>query len=191
MTALTERLHEAFVAALGAGVESHSDIRRKPLCLDLRLPLPPRLRVYAYSLVEGGVQRRNEYKVVLRLPGQEYGEYASFDHSGDRLALVVGYRQDLDVFVLWDASLHPRFKWGGNLQVRDTVVHSAAAIGRAEQRRSLSTGNVELVIGCQSSTLIAGIEDRLASTGGERSMIDGAVGLESLRLISRPRGEDA
>ena len=190
MTALTDRLHQAFLDGLGAGVESHSDLRMKPLCVDLRLPLPPRLRVYAYSLVEGGVRRRNEYKIVLRLPGQEYGQYASFDHSGERFALVVGYRPDLDVFVLWDASLHPRFKWGGNLQVRDSVVHTAAAVGRAEQRRTLSSGAIELVIGCQSSTLVHGIEDRLASTGGEPGFFDGVVTFASLGLTSEPGGQD-
>lgn len=186
MTALTERLHQVFLDGLGAGVESHSDLRIKPLCVDLRLPLPPRLRVYAYSLVEGGVQRRNEYKIVLRLPGQAYGQYASFDHSGERFALVVGYRPDLDVFVLWDASLHPRFKWGGNLQVRDSVVHTAAAVGRADQRRILSGGAVELVVACQSSTLMRGIEDRLASTGGEPDFAGDELPGGSLRLVAEP-----
>jgi len=137
------------------------------MCLDLSLPNPPRLRVYMYSLVGGvGTVRPNEYKVVLRLRGQRAGSYASFDQSGGRLALLVGYREDLDVFVLWDASLHSRFTPGSNVQVRDTVVHEAAALGRAEQRRSLLNGLTEIVIACQSWNLLAAINDRVAWTGG-------------------------
>lgn len=169
MSAITEDLHKAFLAPLDGSVVSCSDLEEKPLCVDLALPNPPRLRVYMYSLVDAvGTSRAREYKAVLRLPGQAVGQYASFDHSGGRLALVVGYRAELDVFVLWDASLHPRFKNGGNIQVRDTTVHTAAAVGRAEQVRALSSGISEVVIACQSSTLRKAIDDRVAWTGGER-----------------------
>jgi len=145
----------------------HSDIDHKPICVDLALPNPPRLRVYLYSLVASvATVRSNEYKVVLRIPGQAVGSYEVFDHSGGRLALMIGYRPDLDVFVLWDASLHPRFKNGCNIQVRDNTVHVAAASGRAEQLRMLSSGIVETVIACQSWNLIQAINDRIALTGG-------------------------
>ena len=98
--------------------------------------------------------------------GQPVGTYASFDSSGERFVLVIGYRPDLDVFVLWDAVLHPRFKNGGNIQVRGSVVHSAAALGRAEQVRLLPSGATELVIACQSPGLAKAIDDRITWTGG-------------------------
>lgn len=167
MTAITEELHRAFLRPLGDAVLRHSPAGDKPLSVDLALPNPPRLRVYMYTLVGGvGTVRPNEYKAVLRVPGQAVGAYDSFDHSDGRLALVVGYRADLDVFVFWDASLHPRFKNGGNIQVRDTTVHEAAAIGRAEQRRPLSSKVTEVVIACQSWNLAQAIDDRVAWTGG-------------------------
>ena len=103
---------------------------------------------------------------MLRVPKQAVGAYDSFDHSDGRLALVVGYRADLDVFVFWDASLHPRFKNGGNIQVRDSTVNAAAATGRAEQHRPLSSGIVEVVIACQSWNLAQALSDRVALTGG-------------------------
>jgi hypothetical protein len=120
-----------------------------------------------YTLVGGvGTKRANEFKAILRVPGQPVGKYGSFDFSDDRLAVLVAYRPELDVFVLWDASLHARFKNGGNIQVRDTTVFTAAASGRAEQARNL-TGNVrEVVIACQSWTLERALEDRIAWTGG-------------------------
>jgi hypothetical protein len=167
MTAISEILHKAFLRPLETAVLWHSPTGEKPICVDLALPKPPRLRVYMYSLVGGvGTVRPNEYKAVLRVRGQAVGAYDSFDHSDGRLALVVGYRADLDVFVLWDASLHPRFKNGGNIQVRDTTVHAAAATGRAEQVRPLSTKIREVVIACQSWTLAQAIDDRVAWTGG-------------------------
>jgi len=170
MTAITEALHWAFLRPLGDAVLAHSPVGEKPLSVDLALPNPPRLRVYMYTLVGGvGTVRPNEYKAVLRVPGQAVGAYASFDHSGARLALVIGYRADLDVFVLWDASLHPRFKHGGNIQVRDTTVHAAAAIGRAEQLRPLSSKVVEVVMACQSWNLVQAIDDRVAWTGGVKA----------------------
>ncbi len=164
----TEKLHRAFLRSLGDSVRCHSAVGDKPLCVDLALPNPPRLRVYMYSLVGSvGTVRSNEYKAVLRLRGQKVGAYASFDHSGGRFVVLVGYRGDLDVFVLWDASLHPQFKNGGNIQVHTNTVLAAAASGRAEQRREARLmGTVEIVIACQSSTLAQAIDDRVAWTGG-------------------------
>jgi restriction-modification system family protein len=166
MTAITARLHAALLEPLSHAVEWHSPVGEKPLSVDLSLPNPPRLRVYMYTLVSGGVVRPSEYKAVLRVRGQQVGKYGSFDHSGGRLAMLVAYRADLDVFVLWDASLHPRFKNGGNVQVRDYTVHEAAALGRANLRRPLASGVVEVVIACQSWNLLDAIRDRVAWTGG-------------------------
>lgn len=167
MIALTRKLHQAFLDALGAAVQWHSSVLEKPLCVNLTLPNPPRLRVYVYSLIGGvGTVRPNEYKICLRVPGQRSGEDGSFDHSEGWLALAVGYKDDLDVFVLWDTSLHPRFRWAGNLQVRDETVHRAASVGRAWQFRSLTSGAKEVVIACQSSNLAQALNDRLACTGG-------------------------
>lgn len=166
MTAITEALHAAFLRPLDGSVVTHSALRSKPLSLDLALPSPPRLRVYMYTLVGGSPQRQNEYKAVLRVPGQKVGQYGSFDFSGGRIALLAAYRPDLDVFVLWDASLHARFKNGGNIQVRGTTVYEAAAHGRAEQRRHLADDTTEIVIACQSRHLVKAIDDRVAWTGG-------------------------
>lgn len=167
MTARTRLVHEAFLKALEGAVANHSDPARKPLLVDLLPPEPLRLRIYMYSLVGGAGERaRREYKVVLRVPAQSVGAYGSFDHSGDRFTTVIGYDADLDVFVLWDASLHPRFKNGGNLQVRDDVVRTAAAVGIAESIRTLTGRTREVVFACQTSVLRRALHARIASTGG-------------------------
>lgn len=163
---VTAKLHRALLEPLGTSVVAHSKLDAKPMTLDLVLPLPPRLRVYMYSLVLGGSNRPNEFKAVLRVPGQAVGSYDSFDHAGDRLAILIAYRTDLNVFVIWDASLHPKFKNGGNIQVRDTTVYSAAALGNCYQERVLTTGARELVIACQPKQLSQAICDRVLTTGG-------------------------
>lgn len=166
MSALTARLHRAFLDGLRDHILAHGDLNTKPLELDLALPLPPYLRLYLYSLVVGGRSRRGEFKAVLRVPGQLVGGYGTFDHSGGQLAMLAAYRSDLDVFVLWDASLHERFKHGGNMQVKDTVVAQAAATGWAEQRRQLRSGITEIVLACRSSSLPRALADRVTWTGG-------------------------
>jgi hypothetical protein len=167
MTARTRRLHRALLEALHPCVAAHSDPGTKPLLIDLLPPEPLSLRIYMYSLVGGAGERaRREYKVVLRVPAQNVGEYGVFDHSGDRFTTVIGYDADLDVFVLWDASLHPRFKNGGNLQVRDETVRFAAAAGAAQVTRRLSGGAQELVFACQTPRVKDAIRARIMATGG-------------------------
>jgi len=167
MTARTGRLNEALLLALGSSVAKHSDRARKPLLLDFAAPEALRLRIYAYSLVGGvGERARREYKIVLRVPAQEVGAYGTFEQTADRFTTVVGYDVNLDVFVVWDASLHPRFKNGGNLQVRDEVVWAAAAEGSAKTVRILSSGAREAVFACRSATLRQTLRSRIATTGG-------------------------
>jgi len=163
----TAQLHATIVHALGPTVLTHTDARRKPLCVDLALPAPPRLRIYAYSLVAAtGTTRAHEYKAVLRVPHQRIDEYGSFDHSDGRFTVLLAYRSDLDVFVLWDASLHPRFKNGGNIQVRDTTVLTAATCGQSEQQRVLTSGVTEIVLACTSAMLLRTLDERVRWTGG-------------------------
>lgn len=165
MTALTEGLHRSLIGALGAAVVEHSALRSKPLSLDLELPAPPRLRCYTYSLVFGGKQRPNEFKGVLRVPGQKVGSYGSFDFSGGRFAIVIAYHRDLDVWVLWDSLLHPRFKNGGNIQVHKRVVLETAAGGTARQERTVKSGQIETILCARSSYLLPVLTERLVTSG--------------------------
>lgn len=171
MSLPTDELHGTFLGPLERSVAWHSDLPEKPLLLDLEPPLPPRLQAYVYNLVEGsGISRRREYKVSLRVPGQRTGEYGALKNDPDRFNLLVGYRHDLDVFVFWDAALHPRFKAGGNIQVANDAVLEAAATGQARQYRQLrSVGQTELVLICQSSTLSETLRLRILHTGGEEA----------------------
>jgi len=168
MSLRTPALHARFLAPFGGAVLKHSDLSEKPLEVELAPPHPPLLRVYLFNLVGGvGTVRDWEYKVSLRAPGQVVGEYASFSQAGGRIAMLVGYRDDLDVFVFWDATLHPRFKHGGNVAVHTNTVLEAAALGRATQHRTARLmSTTEVVLACQSSTLAETVASRVMQTGG-------------------------
>lgn len=168
MSSRTEVLHQHLLAALGSDtVVVSSSLRNKPLLVDLRHPFPARLRIYIYSLVGGaGEARRREYKAVLRVPGQAANGYGSFDHSDGRFTLLTAYSLPLNVFVIWDASLHSEFKSGTNVQVRDETVITALGRGYAEQVRRLTKGVSELVIACRPERFDEALIQRIATTGG-------------------------
>lgn len=163
----TKALQQAFVDAFSGKCQPESPVKLKPLLVAMEMPLPPHLRVYAYNLV-GGIEtvRPFEYKAVLRVPNHPVGEYRSFDHSGGRMALLIAFREDLDVWVMWDASLHPRFKNGGNIQIRTDTVMTAAATGMATQERKLGSGQIETVFACTTRRLPETLLRRLDATGG-------------------------
>src|SRR5437868_11630828 len=91
-----EELDKSFLAALNGSVIAHSDLDTKPLELDLKSPLPPRLRVYMYNATyPPGGRTMGEHKIQLIVPGQDRGGRANFDGSNGRIPLLVGYRPDL------------------------------------------------------------------------------------------------
>src|SRR5215831_10895638 len=93
-----EELHGVFLRALNGFVVSHSDSSVKPLEVDLKSPLPPRLRVYIYNATyPPGGRTMGEHKVQLIVPGQERGARGNFDGSNGRIPLLVGYRPDLQI----------------------------------------------------------------------------------------------
>ena len=164
----TPELHAALVSALGGSVRTTSDLGNKPLLLDLDPPLPSMLRVYLYNLVDpGGVSRTDEYKAVLRVRGHSPGEERSFECGEGRLTVLMAYREDLDVFVLWDAALHPTFTNALNIQVKAANVLKAAVTGTAEQVRRLNKVRAnELVLLCDSARLPDTLDRRISTTGG-------------------------
>lgn len=168
MTEVTTRLNRTFLEALGPRVLGHADENGKPLDVDLAPPLPQHIRLYMYSLVEGGPTRRHEYKAVLRTRKHDRGEYKSFEHGGHRLTLLCAYRDDLGVFVLWDAALHPKFKNGGNTRVARETVLVAATTGWAVQRRHVRLADAtETIYACEPRNLERALREGLLTAGGE------------------------
>ena len=188
MSAITVRLHRAFLDALDGDVLAHGDVNTKPLDLDLALPLPQHLRLYLYSLVVGGKSRRGEFKAVLRVPGQgrwRVRNLRPFRWPACRAGRVP--RRPRRVRVV--GREHPRA-----VQVRRK--HAGQGHRRCpsrrdrlgpEQRRALRSGITELVFACRSSSLPRAIAQRVHMDRGD----DKVSGLATLALkTSYHKGRD-
>ena len=159
----TTELQDRFVAAVGptALIAASTDASGE-LVVELRPPLPRRVRVYIYNATDPpGGRPTPEHKI--QLTGQRRGERGELDWSGVDLVLLCGYVAEHDVFVFWDAALHIDFAYSKNLQVRTANVQDAAASGvRVRQNRRLQTG-MEVVICAPSQTVIEAIDERASS----------------------------
>lgn len=165
-----EELHQRFVQALGASrVRSHGPFLSKPFEADLVAPLPQRIRVYMYNATRPpGGRPLGEHKVQLIVPGQGRGDRGSFDSSGGRIVLLVGYAAEEDVFVLWDAGLYTDFAWSRNVQVKGHTIIDATAGKIATQERQLRPASgrtvVETVLAVKARNLAEAIQKRMELT---------------------------
>jgi excisionase family DNA binding protein len=172
--ALTERrtqadLHRRFVEALGERVKQHSQLNQKPLELDLAPPLPNRARVYLFNATRPpGGRPLGEHKIQLIMPGQRRGQRGALDHGDGRIALLVGYAAEEDVFILWDAGLYPDFAWSRNVQVKAETIVEASAGKLAVQPRHLRPTDgpaiTELVLAAPASRLTEALQRRVQLT---------------------------
>ena len=105
-----------------------------------------------------------EHKIQLMVPGQGRNERGNFDSSGGRIPLLIGYRADINVFVLWDADLYPNFAFSRNVQVLPETVYVAFAQGLGKQTRKLASGHQEIVIAAEGSRLLDAILQRQKET---------------------------
>jgi hypothetical protein len=154
-------LHERFLQALAPAVVSHGDIEHKPLEVDLKSPLPPKLRVYIYNATyPPGGRTMGEHKIQLIVPGQDRGERGNFDGSGGRIPLLVGHRADMAIFMIWDAEIYVDFAYSRNVQVKPETVYEAFAHGIGRQRRKVRHQPVETVITADARHLRAAILER-------------------------------
>jgi hypothetical protein len=160
-----EDLHGKFLDALRGSVSAHSAIEAKPLEVDLYNPLPPKLRVYMYNATyPPGGRTMGEHKIQLIVPGQERGARGNFDSSGGRIPLLVGYRTDLSIFMLWDAELYVDFAYSRNVQVKPETVYEAFARGIGRQKRHLWSQPAEIVFTADARHLRRAILERQQET---------------------------
>lgn len=161
----TRELHSALLDALGDRVLSHSDIEAKPIELDLRPPLPPRLRVYLYTLTSpSGARTIGEHKIQVILPNQRRGERRDFDDSGERIVLLMGYDPTSRVFVLWDASMYANISFSRNVQVKPQSVYAAMNGTIVEQQRFIRGQGREIILTATTESLVSAILRRMELT---------------------------
>jgi len=160
-----EDLHQTFICSLSGVVIAHSALDAKPLEVDLKSPLPPKLRVYLYNATfPPGGRTMGEHKIQLIVPGQARGERANFDSSGGRIPILAGYRADIRIFMLWDAELYVDFAYSRNVQVMAETVYEAFAQGIGRQVRHLWTRDDEVVITADACHLSRALLERQRET---------------------------
>jgi hypothetical protein len=76
----------------------------------------------------------------------------------------VGYRPDLQIFMLWDAELYVDFSYSRNVQVKPETVYEAFAQGIGRQRRALWHQTAEIVITADARHLGQAILERQQET---------------------------
>lgn len=153
-------IHERFLDALGDSVVDQPDIDGFPIEIHLDPPLPPKVRVYAYPVTTPPGRNQNADHIArIILPDQSPGERSSFDHSGGHLVLLVGYAEDPNVFILWDAGLHQNVLYGKKVHVKPGPVFEAVGGGIGMQERHLKTGT-ETVLTANADNLAVAIEKR-------------------------------
>lgn len=160
-----EKLHEVFISSLGNRVVSHSNPAKKPLEADLMPPLPQKIRIYIFNATHPpGGRTMGEHKIQLIVPGQERGQHGSFDQTGGRIVLLVGYEPELEVFILWDAGLYPEFTYSRNVQVKAETVYGALAGKICQQKRNIRKQKVETVLTARANYLEKAILIRMELT---------------------------
>jgi len=163
-------MHVHFVNTLGAkNVSYHGPFELKPLELDLKPPLPQRVRLYLFNATRPpGGRPLGEHKVQLMVPGQDRGVRGNFDSSDARIVLLAGYCAEDDVFVFWDAGLYLDFAWSRNVQVKIETIIQASAGKIAVQERKLrprnATMSTEVVVAAHASILDKAIIKRIDLT---------------------------
>ena len=160
-----KKLHEKFIELLGDDVIQWSDVSKKPLELDLKLPLPPKVRLYIFNMTDPpGGRTLGEMKIQIILPGQQRGTRADFDNSAGRIVFLAGYNTSTDVFVLWDAGMYHNISYSRNVQAYTEAINKAISGEIAEHKRKLWDDGWEVSLAVRSDKLKEGIQKRVRRT---------------------------
>ena len=151
--------HQKFVNSLGTAVVFQSDLNQRPLEIEINRPFPLKVRVYLFTCSNPpGGRSPNEYKFNLNVPGQN--GRGNFDTSDTCFVLLAAYVEDedpdMDVWVLWDATMHKNFAMNANVQTKAELIQRA----RLEKVAALEKTNGEIVIAARSKYLVDAIKLR-------------------------------
>ncbi len=155
-------LNRAVLDALGGDVEEHGDEDGFPFELKVKGIIP--LSVFAFTVTSPpGGRHPLESKIQLIGPGHGRGERGSLEvPPGGGFPILLGYKPEEDLFVLWDAYKQPDFSWSKNVQVKADPLLDALHLGIGEITRRLKAGK-ELVIAARADHLREALGKRVLS----------------------------
>lgn len=157
-----EEIHQAVLDALAGQVESHGPLEDAPFALKPRGVLP--LAIWAYTVTSPpGGRHPLESKIQLIAPGQGRNERGHLEPPDEEsFSILLGYKPDDELFVLWDAYKHVAFAFSKNVQVRAKALQDALTFGTGEMTRTLRTGE-ERIIAARADHLLQALKMRIAS----------------------------
>lgn len=158
-------LYRRFLAGLGDHVVASPPeqlLASKPLDVACRPPLPEQIRLYIFNCTDHPSERRaGDYRIQLRLPGQQRRQRGRLCQEAGWLVLLIGYVAEFDVFVLWDPHAHAEFPYSKGVQVAAATVHQAAILGHSLQRRDIRVRVYpEQVLAVRADRLVDGLRMR-------------------------------
>lgn len=154
-------LAQHIIDALGSDLVAVGDLEDVPLRVEVTGLLPLAMYAFAVSDPPGG-REPDELKIQLIAPGQERGERGNFDApDDDSYVILLGYSQDYEVFVLWDAYKHRDFAWSKNCQIRLAPIKDAQISGVGYRERRLGSGATERIIVARPDHLARALGERV------------------------------
>jgi hypothetical protein len=162
---LNRRVARALPAALRKR-PSEQDLQDKPFELALDLPLPPALRVYAFTATQHEAERQTDtYKIQLtHVPRFPEGARWKFSREAGVRPILIGFVPSLAVFILWDANVNDAgegFTYSKSVQAPPGLVYGALANGMAIQSRRVRGVGTEEIVAVRQSTLMDGLLKRI------------------------------
>jgi hypothetical protein len=80
------------------------------------------------------------------------------------MPLLIGYQNEMDVFILWDAALYEDFAYSRNVQVKAETISEAFAGEIGRQVRHLGSNATEIVLAAIARQLPLAIVERYELT---------------------------
>ena len=162
----TDELHRHVIEALGASVLRNSDLAQKPLELDLRFPLPSKVRAYVYNAtVPPGGRATGEHKIQLIVPGQARGERGNF--AGLALILAV-------------IGIYGMIAYSVSQRTREMGLRMALGANPGDVLRLVLWQGLKLV----SFGLVFGVSTALAMTRFMSSLLFGVTATDPVTFVS-------
>lgn len=171
-TASSGYLHKVLLRTLAQlqvaeNLPSNDAMGRKPLVVDLKSPLPPRLRIYLFEATTHASERQTgTYKIQLSSGVEIDGSRRlAFDRSDAIRPILMGYACEFRLFILWDAELHDSgdgFPFSKNVQAPPDLIAAAMAEGISERPRKLKKPAVtETIVACRPRRLVDALRLRI------------------------------
>ena len=141
-----EKLNNIFIEALDVSHDEKIDCSQFPMKFDIKNIKPRKCILYIWQITDPpGGRSIDENKIQLILPGQKRDERANFTHESDYFTLLVGYRDDIKIFCLWDAYLYENIPFSRNVQVKEKTLFVAISGGIQIQNRKLWVGPEKII----------------------------------------------